>query len=72
MTPTRLPWRRAACQSVSARIGAEKPEIVAGNGFAKSRIMFATMPFASGSAPVTCVMCETAVSDGVGGTERIA
>lgn len=53
-------------------MGAAKPEIVAGNGFVKSRKVLETIPVLSGSAPVTCVMCETAVSDGVGGTERMA
>jgi hypothetical protein len=67
-----LPCRRAACQSVSARIGASNPEIVVPKGFLRSSMWFETMPVARGGAPVTIVTWETAVSDGLGGTDRTA
>lgn len=53
-------------------MGASKPETFAPKGFDRSSIQFATIPVASGIAPVKCVMCDGAVSDGVGGRERRA
>src|SRR6476660_2042152 len=53
-------------------MGASKPEIVAGKGFILSSNVFDTIPVRSGRAPVTRVMWETAVREGIGGMDRSA